>query len=464
MRQSAESDSVRHLLRRFGLGATATEVAFYGKDGYRQAVDMLISTANVAEPFDDDISKFAGNNGIIQARSLQTRWLMTMVGTRRPLAHAMALFWHDHFATSAMKVDRPLMMNAQIELLQNRGLGPFPELLRAMSKDPAMLYWLDNHENRKGKPNENFAREVMELFTLGIGHYSEMDIQEAARAFTGWTFRSRGNGRSVDQINLTTFVNRLADHDTGSKTMLGSTGDFNGDDVLDLLCRQARTAYYLTEKVWEWFAYPQPDPKLIERIAADWQKKGLVVADLVRLVANAPEFTSKKAKRAIVKNPVHFCVSTLRQVGAGRQVIQALESEETTPRRLAVGAVASVSTKAMGMELLYPPDVAGWEGGASWISSATMVERIRWAERLFGRQNQLAAQALLALFAGKTDPDGFVRHTMALFDAELPGSKLPSLVDAVKASAPNGLTTANIRPTLLQVTKLLFGSPEFQFC
>ncbi|MCC6404327.1 MAG: DUF1800 domain-containing protein [Fimbriimonadaceae bacterium] len=465
MFEVAQAENVRHLLRRFGLGASATEVEFYGKEGYSRAVELLISTASTDEAFDCALEKFANDQGIIAARSLQARWLTAMIATRRPLVHAMALFWHDHFATSATKVDKPMMMHGQVEILQRQALGSFPDLLRAVSKDPAMLYWLDNHENRKGKPNENFAREVMELFTLGIGHYSEKDVQEAARAFTGWTFRSRGNGRNINQTNLTAFVDRATDHDDGSKTILGSTAPFTGDEVLDLLCRQARTAYYITEKVWGWFAYPEPDPKLVERIAGEWQKKGMVIADLVRLVATAPEFTSDKAKRAIVKNPVQFCVAPMRQLGMGQLAIESLAAEGDLRRRAALGGLASVSTKAMGMELLYPPDVSGWEGGPGWISSATMVERIKWADKLFGgRQNPRASQAMMMLYAGNTEPEAFAKRTMEILDAELPATKVTSLVEGVKASAPRGVTAGNIRPAAHEVTKLLFGAPEFQFC
>lgn len=464
--QSAVTDkNVRHLLRRFGLGASEDEVRFYGADGYEAAVERLIAASDREEPFDNDIAKFANAQGLIQVRAVQIRWLTTMIATRRPLVHAMAVFWHDHFATSATKVAEPMMMLRQVEIFEKGGLGAFPDLLAAVSKDPAMLLWLDNNENRKDAPNENFAREVMELFTLGIGHYSEKDVQEAARAFTGWTFRKRGNGRNVNQPDSSAFVFQKRQHDAGVKTVLGKEGNFDGDQMLNLLCDQPRTAIYIAHKVWEWFAYPNPEPRLIERIATQWRDKRLEVRELVRLVATSPEFLSEMAQRAIVKNPVHFCVSTMRQLGLGRVAQAALEAAGTDQRRPFPGVPASLATKAMGMELLYPPDVAGWEGGTNWISSATMVERIKWADRLFGgRQDRQAGQALMPLFLGATDPDAFARRMAKVFDTELPEAKLDSLAEATRAVAPRGVTAANVRPAALAVAKLLFGAPEFQFC
>jgi uncharacterized protein (DUF1800 family) len=452
------NDDVKHLLRRFGLGASEAEADYYGKDGYSGAVQRMVEAVQHPEPFDADLAKFANDGGLVQVRSVQVRWCTQLLATQRPLIHSLKLFWHDHFATSAMKVDKPLMMHQHLETLEQHALGPFPQLLVAVSKDPAMLYWLDNHENVRGKPNENFAREVMELFTLGIGHYSEQDVMEAARAFTGWTFVAPGRGRSLRAKGQIRFVESKQTHDDGTKTILGKSADYDGDQVLAMLCAHPQTSLHLMHKAWEWFAYPGPDAKLVERLATVWRKEGMTGEGLFRTIATAPEFRSERAKRAVVKNPVHFCTATMRQVGAGQAAVQQLNAEGKRPG--VAGALMNAATKAMGMELLYPPDVAGWETGESWISSATMVERIKWADQVFPRASQGLAYQLLA-----TDPtpEGVARRIASVFDADLPANKMDSLREAARSAMGPRLTLQNARDVAVAVTRLVFGSPEFQF-
>jgi len=466
-----DRDRTAHLLRRFGLGASQAEVDFYGEKGYANAVEHLLNFEAVDEGFDLDLQRLVTPQGNVPLRVLQAWWVLRLCVTQRPLQEKLTLFWHDHFATSAQKVDVVPPMLAQNELFRTYGLGRFPILLEHVSKDPAMLYWLDNQFNVKGKPNENFAREVMELFTLGIGHYTELDIQEAARAFTGWTFAAGGRRTTEKPRRRAEYKFRPEQHDDGRKSVMGQAGNWNGDDVLRLLADQPQTARHLVIKLWEWFVYPQPAPALVERLTAVYRDAGLDTRALLRAIMLSSEFVSERAMRAIYKNPIDFCVATYRQLGVGKLVMDRIRAQEEGQNLLpSLGPINILATSArsMGMDILYPPDVAGWDGGAAWISSATMVERLKWAERLFGarRAGQPALQfAALPLFDGATDAKGLVAALLDLFDANLPDAKQRQLVKAAeRALAGEPIGARNANAAALAVTQLLFGSPEFQFC
>ncbi|KXK13263.1 MAG: hypothetical protein UZ18_ATM001001992 [Armatimonadetes bacterium OLB18] len=474
MQLTTEKAKVAHLLRRFGLGASEAEVDYYGKDGFRGAVDRLLDFRSQDEGFDVSLEAFRQpDNNNFNIRGIQQWWVLRILSTRRPLQEKMTLFWHDHFATSASKVNAPLMMYQQNELLRKNGTGKFRELLLEASKDPAMVFWLDNQFNVRGKPNENFAREIMELFTLGVGHYSETDIQEAARAFTGWSIRRRRPAEvaegSYSQAEFL-FVPRL--HDTEFKTILENKGPFRGEDVIDILCGHPQTPVYLTKKLWEWFVYPNPEAALVERFAGKFQKSGLDVGSLLKEIMLSSEFVSEKAVRAIYKNPVDFCVPTLRQLGIGEATMDLYRQnrEAENARRFFLPAVAlQQGMAAMGMDLMFPPDVAGWDGGQAWISTATMVERISWADRLFGvgaqRGGRARAQVRLpafSLFSSDPSPRGVVDKLLSVFDAELSEEQVGQLVAAAEKASEGRVTAQNANQVAAAVSRLIFGSPEFQ--
>jgi uncharacterized protein (DUF1800 family) len=281
-----------------------------------------------------------------------------------------------------------------------------------------------------------------------------------------------------DSYRQTEFFFRRNLFDPDDKTVLGKTGPYTGEEVLHLLCEQARTPIYLAEKIWEWFAYPKPEQAVLNRLAMNFRNSGLDIRQLLRDVMEAPEFYSPKAERAVYKNPVDFAVSTLRQLGVGEVVLsQVKNADPNNPqgaRRYFGAAVALQQTlDGMGMELLFPPDVAGWDGGAAWISSATMVERIRWADLIFGvageqqrtqgvrGRAQVRYQAFPLLRTDPT-PEGVVRKLVSVFDAKLPESRTRSLVEAARKASEGRLTPQNANVTAAAVTRLIFGSPEFQ--
>ncbi len=465
MAQSLDRKLTAHLLRRFGLGASEAELDYYGAQGYEGAVERLLDFESQPDPIHDveanTLRNDQGNLPVPVVQGLVYSWL---VGTQRPLPHKMMLFWHDHFAVSASKVNQSFLMIQHFETLYKGALGGFPELLESVSKDPAMIFWLDTQENTRQKPNENFAREVMELFTLGIGHYTEADIQQAARAFTGWSIqRQRINGQPAASFR---YVRNQ--HDNGEKTILGKTGSFSGEDVLKMLVEHPRTAVHLTEKLWKWFVHPEPNPAVIERHAADFRRSGMDIRAWVKGVMLSPEFRSEASMRAVVKSPVDFCIPTMRALGYGQAALGlARQADSPQPaRRILLGVTAARATKSQGMEVMFPPDVAGWDGGSAWITSATIVERIKWAESLLQpRERGGAAQALTAglapLFVGST-PQQAAEKLCSLFDFEPAPDDLSRIAEGIRGVAGNAITARQLGGSLTAGARLIFGSPAFQ--
>ncbi len=293
----------------------------------------------------------------LEIRRLSRWWGERMMKTERPLQEKLALFWHGHFATGNVKVRDYRKMLQQLELFHTRGKGPLRELLRGVATDPAMLVYLDAGQNVKGHPNENFAREILELFTLGPGNYSETDIREAARAFTGWTH---------DPHTLS-FVIDTNQHDTDPKTFLGHTGNFDGYDIIDLILEQPATAHFLAGKLYRYFVRDTPDPAVIRALAEQYRASGYDTAGLLRTIFLSRDFHAPASVGSQIKSPVHLVVGTYRKLG--------LAELPGVPD-------FHVTTERLGQRLFEPPNVAGWAGGRSWITSATLLERGNFGRRL----------------------------------------------------------------------------------
>lgn len=482
----SEKQKIAHLLRRFGLGASESEVDFYGKGGLSAAINLLLDFESTEDNWPYALELGATAKGNIPLRAAQAFWYSRLVATNRPLQERLTIFWHDHFATSGAKVVVGPAMHNHIDVLRQNVLGTFPNLLQAVSKDPAMLFWLDNQENVAGRPNENFAREVMELFTIGIGLYTEKDVQEGARAFTGWTYGRRTARGVVTPERIPRggqFQFDAKKHDDSEKVFLGRRGAFNGDDVLDLLCKEPATSRNIVKKMWEWFVYRAPETAVIERLAKRYEQSGLDNKVLVRSIMESPEFYSAKAERGVIKDPVYFCIASLRAIGMAQvqlrqmeKASQAANAEEVAKARpTALGALAMQSTTSMGMELMQPPDVAGWEIGAGWISSATMIERIKWGESLFGNRTRGGARFTAIpdrekgayfhmILGGISSPADAVDRIISILDAGALEEKKEILVSAAVEASGGRMTPQNSGKVWQSVTKLIFGSPEYQFC
>ncbi len=348
-----ERSRVAHLLRRAGFGSTEAELDAYTAIGFQQTLARLLNYEQV-----DDSAVEQQVAGIqIDRRNVELArlsWMTRMLYTQRPLQEKMVLFWHTHFATASSKVRGADIMLNQIQLFRDNALGNFETLLQAVTRDPAMLIWLDNNQNRKGRPNENYAREVMELFTVGIGNYTDQDVKEAARAFTGYTSSRAGQ-----------FVFNPDQHDDDPKTFLGVTQNWDANDILAALVRHPASARFLTTKLFRFFVYDSPDPSTIDRLAATYTNSGFDTRAVLRDIFSGPEFLSDQAYRGNVKQPIELVIGALKALNVQ-----------------SIGPDLPQITRRMGQDLLNPPDVSGWKGGDNWISATTVLERFNFADRL----------------------------------------------------------------------------------
>ncbi|UEG50486.1 DUF1800 domain-containing protein [Ferruginibacter lapsinanis] len=280
-------------------------------------------------------------------KNLNLRWLDEMISSEAQLRERMSLFWHGHFACRVINI---FYQQQLLDVIRTNALTNFGDLLRAVSKSPAMLQFLNNQQNKKKHPNENFAREVMELFTMGRGNYTENDIKEAARAFTGWGFNLQGE-----------FVFRKNQHDDGVKTVLGKTGNFTGDDIIDILLEQKQTAKYITQKMYKYFVNEKVDTAKADLLATRFYASKYDIKKLMEDIFTSDWFYDEKNIGTKIKSPVELL--------AGIRRLLPLQLQNDTAQLL--------FQRALGQILFYPPNVAGWPGGKSWIDSSTLMLRLR---------------------------------------------------------------------------------------
>jgi uncharacterized protein (DUF1800 family) len=398
-------DGARHLLGRVGFGPTDAEIRSFAGLERGEAVDRLLAgtrreaslkpPAFVDQPF-APYARLAQLNAEERERDLARRldeisqlrawWLREMLATPSPLTERMTLFWHGHFATSQQKVRSAQLMYRQNALLRREALGNFAALLHEVARDPAMLVYLDNARSRRQAPNENFAREVMELFTLGEGRYGERDVKEAARAFTGW---------SIDGATGT-FMRRAAWHDPGAKTVLGRTGRFDGRDILDILLEREETAEFITAKLWREFVSPAPDAAEVRRLAAIFRGARYEVKPVMRALLLSEAFWSAPNRGALVKSPVELVVGTLRVF-------------DVRPVDLRAAALVCA---VLGQNVFAPPNVKGWPGGEAWINSATLLGRKQAVERLLRNEDRGGAMPMAEMGAAPSSREDRLRRAM----------------------------------------------------
>ena len=435
---------VAHLHRRAGFSAPWAVLQRDLREGPGPSVERLLNgepTAADGRPaseFDELADEMARQlaPGAALAR-LQAIWLYRMVFTGHPLRERMTLFWHNHFATSEAKVQNPSLMQRQNDLFRAHALGDFSTLLAAVVKDPAMLIWLDSTANRKAHPNENFAREVMELFTLGRGLYTERDVQEAARAFTGW-FVTRDRFQEV-----------ASQHDAGSKTVLGRAGNFDGDDIPGILLAQPSCAEFLCGKLVRAFVneVDAVPPALIEPLAKAFRGSGYDVRVPLSTILRSNLFFDPGALRRRVKSPVEFVVGTVRALEIVKPTVQADAMAESCAR--------------MGQSLFAPPSVAGWDGGPAWANSTTMLNRTNLVLALLSSDNAALGRRLdptaLARRHGFTDAPGVARFYTDLLVQDAFDRKVR---DTVEASARK--SSSDPAAPAREAATLVLTSPEYQ--
>jgi len=472
-----------HLLNRAGFGGSPREIENIRQMGLAKAVSWLVDYEKIPDetPAPDwahpDPEVDARHEAIRKAADPETRrmlqeqenqeqnsqmadlrywWVRRMALGPRPFQEKMTLFWHGHFATSYEKVRMPYFLWLQNETLRRHATGNFDDLLIAASEDPAMLLYLDGARSRKGNPNENFAREVMELFTLGEGHYTEQDIQQAAKAYTGW-------GLSEDHLH---YQYHPYNHDDGPKTIFGQTGNLTGEEVLKLICAKPECAQFIARKIWRFFAQDQPSQPVVDALVDEFHGHNMDIKHLMKVIFLAKEFYAPDVIRSQIKSPVQWLIASTHQLQAPLP---------TQPMSL-------VMLRGLGEELFNPPNVKGWDGGIAWITTNNLLDRYNYAAALVegdrvplpglkgqmkSLMNAMAEDGLMviapadvrSLFSTMelSDPMNFLAALQARFlNAELRPQRAASLADFLKSRSP--LEDADIRKAI----RLVMCTPEYQ--
>lgn len=446
---------IAHLLRRAGFGASEAELNEYAALGFEGSVERLLHPEQIADDLDAKIA--ALNLDLDTVAALPQYWLFRMINTQRPLQEKMTLVWHDHFATAISKVKSPQLMLLQHQLFLQRGLGSFYDLALGVSQDPAMLVWLDGNQNRKNAPNENYGRELLELFTLGLGNYTEADVAAAARAFTGWFFQAERDNANNNRITGATFTFNERQHDFGSKTFLGQTGNWNGDDILRIALAQPACARFIAGKLFAAFVWDNPDAATLAPFADIFVRSKYDIRAVVRAILFSPEFSSDRAYRATTKNPTEFVAGFMRTLG-----LPIPARDFTTFMR------------QMGQELFNPPHVGGWPSGLAWIGPGTMLERANFVNRVVTARQESRNNPVVfdpaKLIAGKnlTTPEQLVDHVAALLlDGNITAEQRNALLTYLRLDdkgqpATFTLNARTVDAKLRGLVRLVATAPEYQ--
>jgi len=433
---------VAHLHRRAGFGPTRAELLRDVAAGPEASVERLFRPPALppeeAEAI-DGLRQTARSSSNLDL--LKVCWLNRMLHGPDPLREKLTLFWHGHFATSNKKVESVALMDRQNETLRTNALGGFAALLEAIIADPAMLVWLDGGTSKKDKPNENFAREFLELFTLGAGHFAERDVRDAARAFTGWVRQeSRGGFQETPAFNRET-----AQVDDGPKTFLGQSGRWGPSDIVRIALERPEAAAFLARKLYRWLVSEAgtPGPDLIEPLAEEVNRLQFAIGPIVGVILRSRHFYSRAAIRQRIKSPVEFSAGLVRMLEVPRPALNPL--------------ALSAACDAQGQELLGPPNVEGWIGGPLWINSGTLLERTNWAaDVVWGRsENGILPFDPLAWAARYKLPAGQAAGALLdlLLDNETSDEARKLALDAARDGSAPGLRKAIQR---------LANCPEFQ--
>ena len=388
-----------HLMRRAGFGATREELERRVEAGYEETVEELLDFDRYP-PVDQytlfryhPISEMPG--GVADLG--QANWIFHMLNTQRPLEEKLTLFWHQVFATGNNKVDNCTELLNQIAMLREYGMGSFRDLLVRLARNPAMIFWLDNNENHKYAVNENWGRELLELFAMGVGNYTEQDVYECSRAFTGWTFVP-GPPRNPYNRFRHTFEYLAEDHDFNDKSFLGHTDDLNGEDAIDVIVQQPACHLFIARHLYNFFVADEPqvpswtvdpprDPEAVEELADVFVRSGYEVRPVLRSLFNSDYFKSKASWYQKVKSPIETVVGTLKLVG---------EFQGPAPGLFEIVHFPGYA----GQEILDPPSVEGWHTGHEWINSGAIVQRINFVADRVANTELPGVKDLVARVAG----------------------------------------------------------------
>ena len=386
---------ISHLLKRAGFGGSKKEIDFLSKKNFEDAVDYLLDNEDKNPVPTDLLRRYQIDlSDVRSVISSGAFWMYRLSHSKFPFDEKVALFWHRVFATGQHKLIQGKVMTSQIEMFRDHGLSSFENILVQLSKDPAMIMWLDNQDNHKTNINENYGREILELFSMGVGSYSEQDIKECARAFTGWTIENMPYMAIKMRNNTARPYNYVAwqfkfdekDHDYGEKEFLGEKGNFNGEDVIRIICKQESTARYIARHIYHFFIkdeLPVPqwphkkplDEEAINFIVKSYFEHSYNIKEVLRDLFKSKYFRNEKIINYRIKSPAELVVNAVRLSGGFE-----IPSEEVYQ--------ATISSGLMGQPLLNPTSVEGWQGGEEWINTGTVVQRINFAADFLGNSKK----------------------------------------------------------------------------
>ena len=385
-----------HLMRRAGFGATFEELEARAAKGYEATVDELLDPEGQPE-LEKDLMMRYQPQWVSQAglEGQQEEWTYRMINTKRPLEEKIALFWHQIFVTGHAKCEYPKQQTIEFDMFRRDGLGKFDNLLQGLAKDPAMMFYLDNCMSHKDAINENWGRELLELFSMGVGmdgqvNYTEDDVKECARAFTGWTVTNSIPRYPYGKYEAK-FIYDSNDHDFGEKTFLGETGDWNGEDIINIVAKQAGTARFISRHLYNFFVSDEPqvpawqntppgDPATIKSLEDEYFRTNYDIRSMLRVLFKSDAF--KNSRFTKVKSPTETVVGTMRLVG------------DFSMPKPGMNAM-SLNIRYMGQDLMNPPTVEGWHTGREWIDSGTLVERINFTADAVGDTSHPGVQSII---------------------------------------------------------------------
>ena len=456
-----------HLMRRAGFGAQYHELEARAEKGYEETVEELLHPEDHSNGMDLDLGEryFIEWNHFIRCVPEYTAF--RMINSKSQLEEKMMLFWHGILCTADSKTQSYVTSHAELEMLRQHGMGSFRELLVEISKDPAMLYFLDNCLSHKDAINENYGRELLELFSMGVGmegefNYTEDDVKECARAFTGWTIANGIPGQPYGRYPAK-FLYNPDDHDNEEKTFLGHTGNFNGEDVIDIICQQPATARFLSRHFYDyfiadeaqvpsWMDTPPRDPDTIKMLEDEYFRSNYNIRSMLRVLFNSDAF--KNARFSRIKGPIETVIGTLRLVG-----------DWSTPKPGFEAIFEEM--KHMGQEILNPPSVEGWHTGKEWIDGGTLVRRINFIADYVGDVSYPGIQDIVQKLAsaGPTiSPEGLVEGCLRLLGHyELTDENHQMLVEHARKSGVSSTDTSEFPQHVGEMLQMIVATKEYLY-
>jgi uncharacterized protein (DUF1800 family) len=456
-----------HLMRRAGFGAPYEELERRAAKGYEATVEELLHPENQPDGIEMDVLEryFAEWQGMIAGGT--NYWAWRMINSRRPLEEKIALFWHGILCTGSSKVQHNKQQLIEFDMFRRCGLGSFRDILLEISRDPSMLFYLDNCMSHKGAINENYGRELLELFSLGVGmdghpNYTEDDVKACARAFTGWTLTTP-IPRYPYGVYPASFIYNPADHDDGEKTFLGETGNWNGEDIVNIIAKQPAAARFVSRHLYNFFVAddvqvpawqntPPQDPEAIKMLEDEYFRSNYDIRSMLRVLFNSDFF--KNARFAKVKSPVEAVISTMRLVG-----------DFTTPKPGLPAIVAEM--RYMGQDLANPPTVEGWHTGKEWIDSGTLVERINFTADQMGNVNLPGVRTIINRLGSEgptLSPERLVEGCLQLLGHyDIPDDTRTMLLEQARKGGELRTGTEDFAQRVGQTLQLIVATQEYLF-